>query len=102
MLSPAHRELLKTLCNPQRFEIMLQLLKGPLNVSQIMGRSGLRQTAASHHLRRLRQCNFVTVRENGRERLYSVNASTAGHFFKLLDSHAKKYCRRLCCSPKPM
>ena len=102
MLSPAHRELLKTLGNAKRFEIMLHLMKGSLNVTQIIEKTGLKQTAASHHLRRLRQCNFVAVKENGREHLYSVNTSTAGQFFKLLDSHAKKYCRRLCCSPKPM
>lgn len=98
MLSPAHRELLKTLCSPQRFEIMLQLLEGPLNVTQVMKRTGVRQTAVSHHLRRLRQCSFVTVKEQGRERLYSVNTSTAGQFFKLLDVHAKKYCQRRCCT----
>lgn len=96
MLSHAHRELLKTLGNPQRFGIMLQLLSGPLNVSQIMEKSGLRQTAVSHHLRRLRLCRFVNVKENGRERVYSVNQDTVGKFFRLLDTHAKKYCAHLC------
>lgn len=101
MLSPAHQELLKTLSNAKRFEIMLHLLEKPLAVSDITRKTGLQQTAASHHLRRLRQCGFVTVKENGRERIYSVNDKTAGKFFRLLDEHTKKYCKHLCCSSSP-
>lgn len=100
MLSPAHQELLKTLGNTKRFEIMLHLMKGPLNVTQIIKKTGLQQTAASHHLRRLRRCRFVEVKENGREREYSVNKKTIGPFFDLLDEHAKKYCKRLCIPAK--
>ena len=79
---------------------MLHLMKEPLNVTQIIKKTGLKQTAASHHLRRLRQCGFVDVKENGREREYTVNKKTVGPFFKLLDEHAKKYCKHLCVPSK--
>ena len=96
MLSSAHRELLKTIGNAQRFEIMMHLRQSPLNVNQIVEKTGLKQTAASHHLRRLRQCRFVEVKEQGRERVYSVRRNPVDQLFRLLDQHAEKYCRYFC------
>lgn len=96
MLSVAHRELLKTLSNVKRFEIMLHLMKGPLNVTQIIEKTGLKQTAGSHHLKRLLQCHFVEVEEQGRERVYSVRKNPVNKFFRLLDEHAEKYCKNFC------
>ena len=96
MLSPAHRELLKTLSNPQRFEIVMYLMKGPMNVTQIIEKTGLKQTAASHHLKRLRQCHFAEVEDVGRERVYSVHKNPVEKFFQLLDQHAEKYCKNFC------
>lgn len=98
MLSPAHRQFLKTLSNPGRVELMLLLLKRPMNVTQIVEASGLAQSAVSQHLKRLRLCTFVTAKPNGKERVYSVNEETVGPLFRLMDRHVKTYCRRLCCS----
>lgn len=101
MLSPAHRELLRTLGNAKRFEIMLYLMKSPLNVTQIVEKTGLKQTAASHHLKRLLQCHFVEVKEVGRERVYSVRKNPVDKFFHLLDEHAEKYCGHFCLPSRP-
>jgi len=99
VLSPAHQQFLKTLSNPKRVEVMLHLLKKPMSVTEIVKKTGLEQSAVSHHLKRLKLCNFVHAKANGKERIYSVNEETVGPLFRLMDKHAKKYCQHLCCSP---
>jgi len=97
MLSPAHHQFLKTLSNPGRVEVMLCLLKKPMNVTEICEKCGFEQTVVSHHLKRLKLCNFVQMEPHGKERVYSVNEETVGPLFRLMDTHVKKYCTKLCC-----
>lgn len=75
---------------------MLLLLKKPMNVKELTQKSGLEQSAVSHHLKRLKLCSFVKAEPNGKERMYTVNEDTVGPFFRLMDKHAKKYCKHLC------
>lgn len=98
MLSTAHQEFLKTLSNPKRMELMLLLLKKPMNVTDLAEKSGLEQSAVSHQLKRLKLCNFVQVKVNGKERTYSVNEDTVAPLFRLMNRHVKKYCTKLCSS----
>lgn len=97
MLSTAHHQFLKTLGHPGRMELMLLLLQDPMNVTELVKKSGLEQSAVSHHLRRLKLCNFVQAQAHGKERVYSVNEETVGPLFRLMDKHVKKYCSHLCC-----
>ena len=76
---------------------MMLLLKRPMNVTQLTKKSGLEQSAVSHHLKRLKLCRFVEMKVNGKERVYSVNEDTVGPLFRLMDKHVKKYCCHLCC-----
>lgn len=98
MLSSAHQQFLKTLSNPGRVELMLLLLQKPMNVTELVKKSGLEQSAVSHHLKRLKLCNFVQVKVNGKERTYSVNEETVAPLFHLMNTHVKKYCSKLCTS----
>lgn len=99
MFSPAHRAFLKTLSNPNRVVLMLLLLKKPMTVSELTAKSGMEQSTVSHHLKRLKLCQFVRNRANGKERIYSVNEETAGPFFRLMDKHVRKYCCHVCVLP---
>jgi DNA-binding transcriptional ArsR family regulator len=101
MLSPAHQQFLKTLSNTGRMELMLLLLKKSMNVGDLVEKSGLEQSAVSHHLKRLKLCGFVTVETKGKERVYSVNEETVGPLFRLMNTHVKKYCFKLCCKKSP-
>jgi len=101
MLSASHQQFLKTLGNPKRMELMLLLMKGPMTVTELMKRSGMEQSTVSHHLKRLKLCQFVKNKANGKERIYSVNEETIEPLFRLMDKHVKKYCQRLCCVPGP-
>lgn len=78
---------------------MFHLLKKPMSVSDIVKMTGMEQSAVSHHLKRLKLCSFVQMKADGKERIYSVNEETVEPLFRLMDKHASKYCKHLCCSP---
>jgi len=77
---------------------MLLLLKKPMNVTDLTHRSGMEQSAISHHLKRLKLCKFVKMQKKGKEHVYSVNEETVGPLFRLMDKHVKKYCCNVCRS----
>jgi DNA-binding transcriptional ArsR family regulator len=101
VLSPAHQQFFKTLGNPKRIELMLVLLKKPMTVTELMEKTGIEQSTLSHHLKRLKLCQFVKNKPNGKERIYSVNEETMEPLFRLMDKHVEKYCQKLCnCTDK--
>jgi DNA-binding transcriptional ArsR family regulator len=59
---------------PRRREILDQLAGGERSVGELVELLGLAQPQVSKHLRVLREVGVVEVREDGRQRLYSVNA----------------------------
>ena len=81
-----------TLANQPRLDIIESLREKPLSVKHICKASGLHQSTASHNLRRLEECGFVTVKQNGRERIYSLNAKTIGPLLNIMHSHMKNNC----------
>lgn len=86
-----------TLGNRQRAHI-LQLLtdKGPMGVTAISETLGIEQSAASHSLRQLLLCHFVTVKQEGKERIYGINEDTVKPLFESIEKHVKKYCVKGC------
>lgn len=86
-----------TLGNKQRVRI-LQLLNegGPKSVSAIASALKLEQSAVSHSLKQLLLCHFVTVRQDGKERIYSINEDTVKPLFDQIDRHVRTYCVKGC------
>jgi DNA-binding transcriptional ArsR family regulator len=85
------------LANKQRVHI-LQLLdrRGPLSVSTISDALGVEQSAASHSLKQLLLCHFVTVKPEGKERIYAINEDTIKPLFEQINRHVSKYCVQGC------
>jgi len=83
--------------NKQRVRT-LQLLDigGPQSVSSIAKALNAEQSAVSHSLRQLLQCHFVTVKQDGKERIYSINEDTVSPLFKQIRNHVEKYCSESC------
>ena len=81
-----------TLANPTRLAALENLMKGPMNVSQLADSLGQEQSMVSHNLRSLIQCQFVSVERRGKETLYSVNHETVDSLFKVVENHASTYC----------
>lgn len=86
-----------TLGNKQRVRA-LQLLdvEGPLSVLSIAKALNAEQSAISHSLRQLLQCHFVSVKQVGKERIYSINQDTVSPLFKQIRNHVEKYCSEDC------
>lgn len=93
----SYKRFFTTLGNENRLAIIHFLAKnGPQNVSQIVEGTNLEQTAVSHNLKRLLSCQFVHLRPNGKERVYSVNQETIKPLLVLMDKHVRKFCKRAC------
>ena len=89
----SYKRFFKTLANEKRLKIIHYLQKNnSRNVSQIIKATMIEQTLVSHHLKRLNECRFVEVKQNGRERVYSLNKETIGPLLLLLDKHVNTYC----------
>lgn len=59
---------------PRRRQILDLLAQGELPVNELVGLLGLAQPQVSKHLRVLREVDLVRVRDEGRQRLYRLNA----------------------------
>lgn len=59
---------------PRRREILDALADGERPVNDLVERLGLAQPQVSRHLRVLREVGLVRVRDQGRQRMYRLNA----------------------------
>ena len=77
---------------------MLQLLaaSGPKSVSAIADALDIEQSAASHNLKQLLLCHFVSVEQEGKERIYSINEDTVKPILVQIERHVKKHCVQGC------
>lgn len=97
MINLSYKRFFTTLGNESRLKIIRFLAKnGPQNVSQIFVGTRLEQTAVSHNLKRLLSCQFVHIKQNGKERVYSLNDETIKPLLALIDEHVEKFCKRAC------
>lgn len=60
------------LAHPVRLQIVLHLLHGERNVTELMALLGLKQAHVSNHLACLKWCGFVSARQDGRNVFYAV------------------------------
>ena len=74
---------------PRRREILDVLAGGERPVNDLVGLLGLAQPQVSKHLRVLREVGAVAVRDEGRQRLYRLNA----HALKPIHDWVKTYER---------
>ena len=61
------------IAEPRRRQILDSLAGGQLSVNEMVAILGVPQPLVSKHLRVLREVGIVTVREDGRQRLYRLN-----------------------------
>lgn len=81
------------LANRVNIQIILLLKQGSLNVKTITEKTGREQSAISHNLRRMYNCNIVQVEQKGRERYYSLNTEFIMPILNLVDDHAQHHCK---------
>ena len=86
------------LANPLKIGIILSLRKRGKSVSEITKELNVEQSKVSHALQSLKSCNIVTMKQNGKSRVYSLNKNTIIPMLSLIDKHASTYCNCESCT----
>ncbi len=92
IVDEAYDFFLGTLANKTRIKILNELLVKDMNVSELTEAISVDQSTISNNIRRLKYCGFVTMRPEGKERIYSINHETVGPLMKLINEHTRKFC----------
>ncbi|WP_165245496.1 ArsR/SmtB family transcription factor [Paludisphaera soli] len=72
--SPTTSDAFNAVAEPRRRQILDLLARGERPVNDLVDALGLGQPQVSKHLRVLREVGLVRVRDEGRRRLYTLNA----------------------------
>ncbi|MDP7282197.1 MAG: metalloregulator ArsR/SmtB family transcription factor [Candidatus Undinarchaeales archaeon] len=78
--------------NKANLDIILALRNGPKNVKTLCECVCCEQSAVSHNLKNLCNCNIISGETKGRERIYSLNSDTVVPLLQLVETHVKKHC----------
>lgn len=68
-------DIFDVLAEPTRRDILRRLLDGEASVGDLVDALGLTQPTVSKHLAQLRDAELVTVREDGRNRIYALRSA---------------------------
>ena len=79
-----------------KFDIMMALKEGPLNVTAITKKVGDEQSAVSHNLTKMAKCHILNVKRDGKQRIYSLNEETVLPILKIVEGHVKRCCLGRC------
>ena len=78
-------KLFRGFADTSRLAILEALREDTLNVTQIVGRTGLTQSNTSNHLACLRDCGLVSAEPQGRQVFYSLGDPRVGALLELAD-----------------
>ena len=83
----------ETLGTKLKIDILARLKRSSLSVNELSEQLNQERSKVSHALRSLLACNFVKVKKDGRQRIYSLNSDTITPLFDLVEEHLRKYCK---------
>jgi DNA-binding transcriptional ArsR family regulator len=86
---------LLTLAEPNRFNIVELLKKGPRSVSEIVQSLNIGQPQVSRHLRILSEAGLVRARNKAQQRIYSLEAGPFQDLDEWFDSFSVLWEERL-------
>ena len=75
-------ELFRAFSDTSRVRLIAALADGELNVGALAAAVGISESAASHHLRGLRQMRLVRTRKTGRQVFYSLDDDHVAELFR--------------------
>ena len=91
MIDVTYLGFFKTLNNDTRLSIVLCLKESPKNVSQLSEKLKMEQSRISHNLQCLERNGFVTFKQSGKQRIYSLNKDTIEPILVAVKKHINKY-----------
>ncbi|RLG15774.1 transcriptional regulator [Candidatus Pacearchaeota archaeon] len=83
----------RNLANPIRIKIISALNEKEKSVGELANELKIEQSKVSHALASLKNCNIVRARQEGKQRIYSLNKDTIVPILKLIDKHREKFCK---------
>jgi len=86
--------------NKSKLAIVMVLMSGPKNVTEIAKKVNGEQSAVSHNLKKLTECHILEVRQNGKKRIYSLNKETVVPMLKIVAKHVSHNCDCSECNDK--
>jgi DNA-binding transcriptional ArsR family regulator len=89
------KDVFRAIADPTRREILVRLGDGPRTVNDICGDFQISQPSVSAHLEVLREVGLVSVRSEGRHRLYSLDAAPLGEVMDWLSFFERFWKQRL-------
>lgn len=93
MICQSYNAFFTNFANRANLEIISALRERQMNVKTIVKNTGREQSAISHNLKKLCDCNILNVKKQGRERIYSLNKNTVVPLLDLVDKHVRKNCK---------
>ena len=97
----AYYRFFSNLANKTRFNIVMALnTQDALSVTEIAQKIGEEQSNVSHQLKSLMNCNIITVEQDGKRRLYSLNKETILPILDIITKHVKQHCKGCCPKDK--
>ena len=82
-------ELFRALGDSSRIQIIAALTKGEQNVSSLAEKANISESAASHHMRHLRQMRLVRTRKEGRYVFYCLDDDHIADLFNCGLEHVR-------------
>jgi DNA-binding transcriptional ArsR family regulator len=79
---------------PRRRQILDLLAAGELPVNDLVTRLGVTQPLVSKHLRVLREVGLVQVRDEGRQRMYSLNGEQLKPIYDWVRAYERSWSAR--------
>ena len=85
------------LANPLKIKIVMKLKGKEMGVNELCKNLKVEQSKISHALACLKGCRIVESKQNGKQRIYSLNKKTIVPMLKILDGHAQGFCGKSSC-----
>jgi DNA-binding transcriptional ArsR family regulator len=101
MKKTSYHNFFTNLANKTKLDILLALQESPLNVTDLTKKINGEQSNISHHLKHLSDCKLISSKQQGKQRIYSLNTKTISPILKLVETHAKKHCSDGCTKNCP-
>jgi DNA-binding transcriptional ArsR family regulator len=92
-MTSAYYTFFSKLSSPLRIKIISHLEKGEKSVKKLSEDLSVEQSKLSHALKELRECNIVSFRKEGKQRIYCLS-DTIIPILKLIENHGKTYCKK--------
>ena len=93
----SYKNFFDVFANDTRMKIIDTLNNQDLCVTDIAKEIGMEQSKISHALKVLLKCNFVSWKQEGKKRIYSLNSKTIRPLLRTVETHVRTYCSHEKC-----